>query len=116
LCGDDWDLDAYALANTQQQLVANVVSSTTVESHGGEESASDGEDGTADQQEGYKVAQDTDQNATDSRKNGLFGSVVDSVDLVGKSSCLQAPTMSGRFLIPLVAAETPSTDWKNKGM
>jgi len=35
LCGDDRDLDAYALANTQKQLEANVLSSATVEAHSG---------------------------------------------------------------------------------
>ena len=33
LRGDDRDLDAYALTNTQKQLEANVLSSTAVEAH-----------------------------------------------------------------------------------
>lgn len=116
LCGDDRDLDAYTLANTQKQLEANVLTCTTVEAHSREQSTSDGEDSAANHQERSIVADDADQNPTDSGKNGFFWSALHGVGLMGINVNLQEPTISGRFLMPLVAAETPSTDWKKIGM
>ena len=110
LCSDDRDLDAYTLADTQKQLEANVLSSATIEPHGREQSTSDGEDSTANHQEGSIVADDSDQNPTDSGKDGFFWSAVHDLCLTGVNLCLQEPTIRGRFLMPLVAAETPSTD------
>jgi len=84
LCSDDWDLNAYALTDTEKQLVADILSSTAVEAHGREESTSNGEDGTANCQKGSIIADEADRDPTDSCKDGFSWSVVHDVDLEKK--------------------------------